>query len=105
MGAKVHPIYRLNVRTSREQTEWIEFEVFTAVTMKNAVLWDVVPCRYCKYGRFEGKCRLYLQGRKNICERGQVLDISLLTNVPPNRRFLQDPHGATSQKTAFFMTG
>jgi hypothetical protein len=23
------------------------FEVFTAVTMKKAVFWDVAPCRYC----------------------------------------------------------
>jgi hypothetical protein len=25
----------------------IRFDVFTAVTMKNAVFWDVAPCRYC----------------------------------------------------------
>jgi hypothetical protein len=25
----------------------IRFEVSTAVTMKNAVFWDVAPCRYC----------------------------------------------------------
>jgi hypothetical protein len=23
------------------------FDVFTAVSMKNAVFWDVAPCRYC----------------------------------------------------------
>jgi hypothetical protein len=26
-------------------TKNVRFEVFTAVTMKNAILWDVVPCR------------------------------------------------------------
>jgi hypothetical protein len=26
---------------------YIRFEVFTAVTMKNAVFWDVAPCRSC----------------------------------------------------------
>jgi hypothetical protein len=25
----------------------VRFEVFTAVTMKNAVFWDVPPCRSC----------------------------------------------------------
>jgi hypothetical protein len=32
-----------------------EFEVFTAVTMKNAVFWDVTPCGSCKNRRFGGK--------------------------------------------------
>jgi hypothetical protein len=25
---------------------YVRFEVFTAVTMKNAVFWNVAPCRY-----------------------------------------------------------
>jgi hypothetical protein len=29
------------------KTTYMKFEVFTAVTMKNAVFWDVAPCRYC----------------------------------------------------------
>jgi hypothetical protein len=28
------------------------FEVFMAVTMKNGVFWDVMPCRSCKNRRF-----------------------------------------------------
>jgi hypothetical protein len=48
----------------------IRFEVFTAVTMKNAVFWDVALCRSCELNRcFGGTCRLHLQGRK-IRERG-----------------------------------
>jgi hypothetical protein len=31
---------------------YIRFEVFTAVTMKNAVFWDVTPRGSCKNGRF-----------------------------------------------------
>jgi hypothetical protein len=27
---------------------YVRFEVFTAVTMKNGVFWDVVPCGSCK---------------------------------------------------------
>jgi hypothetical protein len=29
-------------------------EVFTAVTMKNVIFWDVTPCGSCKDRRFEG---------------------------------------------------
>jgi hypothetical protein len=39
-------------------------EVFTAVTMKNAVFWDVAPCRSCVNWRFGGIYHLHLQGRK-----------------------------------------
>jgi hypothetical protein len=27
---------------------WVRYEVFTAVTMKNGVFWDVTPCGSCK---------------------------------------------------------
>jgi hypothetical protein len=32
----------------------VRFEVFTAVTMKNVVFWDVMPCDSCKNQRFGG---------------------------------------------------
>jgi hypothetical protein len=32
----------------------VRFEVFTAVTMKNAIVWDVTPCDCRKNGRFGG---------------------------------------------------
>jgi hypothetical protein len=54
---------------------FVRFEVFTAVTMKNRVFWDVPPCGSCKNRRFGGTWRL----------------------------FLQEPHGVTSQKTLFFI--
>jgi hypothetical protein len=31
----------------------VRFEVFTAVTMKNGVFWDITPCDSCKNRRFE----------------------------------------------------
>jgi hypothetical protein len=34
-------------------TKYVRFEVFTAVTMKNGVFWDVTPCGSCKNQRFE----------------------------------------------------
>jgi hypothetical protein len=40
------------------------FEVFTAVTMKNAVFWDVAPCRSCVNRRLGETYRLHMQGRK-----------------------------------------
>jgi hypothetical protein len=41
----------------------VGFEVFTAVTMKNAILWDVEPCGFNINSRFGGTCRFHLQGR------------------------------------------
>jgi hypothetical protein len=40
-----------------------EFEVFTAVTVKKAVFWNVAPCRSGVNRRFGGTYRLHLQGR------------------------------------------
>jgi hypothetical protein len=43
----------------RSRHRWVDninvrFEVFTAVTMKNGVLWDVTSCGSCKNRRFGG---------------------------------------------------
>jgi hypothetical protein len=43
----------------------VRFEVFTAVTMKNCVFWDVTLCCSCKNQRFGGTWRLLHQGDKN----------------------------------------
>jgi hypothetical protein len=32
-----------------KQMGFVRFEVFTAVTMKNAVFWDVAPCISCAW--------------------------------------------------------
>jgi hypothetical protein len=69
---------------------YARFEVFTAVTMKNVVFWDVTPYRYCVNRRFGVTYRLHLQGIK-IRKRW--------TSVS---RWLQ-PHGVTSQKMVFFI--
>jgi hypothetical protein len=52
----------------REQTIkiFVRCEVFTAVTMKIAVFWDVAPCRHCVNRRFGGTYRLHLQGRNLV---------------------------------------
>jgi hypothetical protein len=41
--------------TGNKLWEIVRFEVFTAVTMKNGVFWDVTPCGSCKNRRFGGK--------------------------------------------------
>jgi hypothetical protein len=40
---------------------YVESEVSTAVTMKNAVFWDVAPCRSSVNRRFGGTCHLHIQ--------------------------------------------
>jgi hypothetical protein len=45
MEAEIKLIAELNIIGVR-------YEVFTAVTMKNAVFWNVTPCGFCKNGPF-----------------------------------------------------
>jgi hypothetical protein len=86
-----------------------QLEVFTAVTMKNSVFWDVAPCRYFVNRRFGGMYRLHLQGIRNpraINQREQVARKFLIPwrlrgYIPPKRRLPKYLHGATSKKTAF----
>jgi hypothetical protein len=43
---------------------YVRFEVFTAVTIKKGIFWDVTPCGSCKNRRFGGTWRLLHQGDK-----------------------------------------
>jgi hypothetical protein len=43
----------------------VRFEVFTAVTLKNGIFWDVMTYGSCKNRCFEGTQRLLHQGDKN----------------------------------------
>jgi hypothetical protein len=49
----------------KQRSFFVRFEVFTAMTMKNTVCWDVAPCKYFVKRRFGGTYRLHLQGRSN----------------------------------------
>jgi hypothetical protein len=61
----------------------VRFEVFTALTMKNAVFWDVALCRSSGLNRrFGGTYRLHLHGRK-IRERGTRVSRWLQTKQSP----------------------
>jgi hypothetical protein len=61
---------------------YVRFEVFTAVTMKNAVFWDVAPCTSCVNRRSGEMYRLHLQGRKI-----RVLETSVPTASPGGNNF------------------
>jgi hypothetical protein len=91
----------------------VSLQKVTYIT-KNAVFWNVAACRSCVNRRFRGTYRLHLQGRKNpragcshllkLVPRSRIfVPWRWSRYVPAKRRFTQDPHGATSRKTAFFI--
>jgi hypothetical protein len=44
-----HGVYSASNRNEcQKQKNYVRFEVFTAVTMKNGVFWDVTPCGSCE---------------------------------------------------------
>jgi hypothetical protein len=51
---------------------YIRFEIFTAVTMKNIVFWDITPCGSCTYLRFRGTYRLHSRADKNPRARNNI---------------------------------
>jgi hypothetical protein len=61
MQCKIHEI-KIDNKCLKNVAD-VRFEVFTVVTMKKAVFWDVTPCRSGVNRRFGGKYRLHLQGR------------------------------------------
>jgi hypothetical protein len=55
----------------------VGFEVLTAVVMKSPIFWDITPCSPLQLNRrFEGTCRLHLQGRKISQGRNQYEAVS-----------------------------
>jgi hypothetical protein len=50
--------------SANSSPEIVGFDVFTAVTMKNAVLLDVAPNGFIINRRFGGTCRFHLQVKK-----------------------------------------
>jgi hypothetical protein len=94
--------------------------VLTEVTRKNAIYWDVTPCGSCENRRFEGTISTIIRMTR-FGELGKTLAVGsnrsmlqrITANVPISpiidtlimeviRRFLQDLHSVTSQKTQFF---
>jgi hypothetical protein len=48
----------------QNDVKFVRLEVFTVVTMKNGIFWDVMSCGSCKNRRFGGTWHLH-QGDKN----------------------------------------
>jgi hypothetical protein len=55
----------LLAQNCKQNKDYVRFEVFTAVTMKNGVFGVVTPCGSCNNRRFGGTWRLLNQGDKN----------------------------------------
>jgi hypothetical protein len=77
----VNPLYTLRstrvnsilIVSSHWSLSLVRFEVFTAVTMKNGVFWDVTPCGSCKSRRFGRSYRLHHHGGKNVVPNSPIL--------------------------------
>jgi hypothetical protein len=81
-NAMIHsPSVKRETVVSCETLVLVKSEVFTAVTMKNAVFWDVTLCSSCVNRRFGGTYCLHLQGRK-ISEQGTSVSKWLQTEPP-----------------------
>jgi hypothetical protein len=65
----------LNVKPMK-MSRCIRFEVFTAVTMKNSVFWDVTPCGSCKNRRSSETSILTRATQRDIPEDG-ILHVSM----------------------------
>jgi hypothetical protein len=90
------------------------FEVFTVLTIKDAVFWDITPCDSCMNSHFT---RMYCHHHQvTTVELGAVLAVTSNWStlwflspsrwrwyVPTKNWFLQELHGVMSQKTAFFI--
>jgi hypothetical protein len=63
-GPEVTNVLKNSPETKRQnlnKCSHVRFDVFTEVTMKNAVFLDVAPCRSCVNRRFGGTYRLHLR--------------------------------------------
>jgi hypothetical protein len=76
------------------------------VSVKNGVFWDVTTCASCKNRRFGGTYMVFLRNVRRLLVTANVFLVHRLLSlwwrrryVPPKRRFLQESHGVTSQKT------
>jgi hypothetical protein len=60
-----------NSLSANEEITHVGFDVFTAVTMKNALFWDVTPCASCMNRRFEENIASIIRMRR-ISELGTL---------------------------------
>jgi hypothetical protein len=60
----------------------VRFEVFTAVTMKNGVLWDITPCGSCKNRLYEGLSASFIRVTR-IGGPGTTLAVTSIVQSSP----------------------
>jgi hypothetical protein len=65
--AQLHVGAKSTCNCNHRLNNYIAFEVFLVVTVKNVIFGNVAPCRSCEK-RFGGTCHLHLQGRKYTSE-------------------------------------
>jgi hypothetical protein len=61
-----------------ERNSIIRFEVFMAVTMKNAIFWDVMPCGSCNNQCYGGA----------YCLHASMLPLPVTANIVPSSLIL-----------------
>jgi hypothetical protein len=93
-----HPYNKFPLNQSVTSPSLIGFEVFTAVSMKNAVFWDVAPCRSCEMNRRFG--RTYRLSAATCLRWFHARGFFYHEDGGDTT---QDLHDVTSQKTAFFI--
>jgi hypothetical protein len=71
------PIYKQKVKSNKHRG-----------AMKNAVFWDVVPCRYCRKRRFGGMCCIRPQRRRNLLARDRAISWEPTVIAIPSSRIL-----------------
>jgi hypothetical protein len=54
MQSVIYLLYSHQNISAEQEMGYVRFEVFTAVTMKKGVFWEVTPCFSCKNRRFGG---------------------------------------------------
>jgi hypothetical protein len=73
---------------TRNISEQLGFKVFTAVTMKNSVFWDLAQCGSCNNRRFAVTCRVHLRAEKYAREKSvRRLLTDWTTVLTPNTFF------------------
>jgi hypothetical protein len=64
---------------------YVRFNTFTAVTLKNAVFWDVTLCDSCRKRRFGGIYRLHYQVHNvNIVPTSPILLTPMMKATRPS---------------------
>jgi hypothetical protein len=87
----------------RKRMSYVRFEILTAVTMKNVNSWDVRPCGF--YVSVFLRSVLQCLITANVVHSLVILFTLMMEAICSSEMsVLNEPHGVTNQKMAFFMT-